>query len=129
MLEDVVVDSNIFGHAQNPELNALFREATDFLEQLVVTPTEICFDLPGSGAESRILKEYRTVVAPSGLAAPVLIKLLTERRFREVESKVPRPIRRIVNNLIVKEKATDKVFLCTAFNSVDSVLVSHDDED
>jgi hypothetical protein len=127
MLGDVVVDTNIFGHAQNPELGAYFTEATSFLETLVQARTVICLDASVEEESSRALAEYQRVIVPTGLAAPVLSRLLVEGRYKELSGVVSPHVRTIVNRLV--RKSMDKLFLCLAYESIDSVLVSHDHED
>jgi hypothetical protein len=130
MLDDIVIDSNIIGHAQNPELGAQFDEATLFLESLVTQGvTLVCFDVGLANNQSRILNEYRAVLGAANLAQSALATLLSRQQFKECPPSVPPAIREIVNRLIRQCKPMDRLFLCVAHNSSCRVLASHDDED
>lgn len=127
MLDDVVVDTNIFGHAQDPNTGVLFDEAAAFLERLLTVETPICFDGEVEANRSRVLAEYERVMFPTGLAAPVLTRILVERRYKELSPRVPHHVRTIVNALLPVAESMDKLFVCLAYVSEESVLVSHDD--
>lgn len=129
MLADVVIDSNIFGHAQNPGLGAWFAEATTFLTELLEVETHVCLDEGVGSGQGRILAEYEKVISPTGLAAPVLAQVLLEGRYREVPGRVPSIVRTRVNGLVRAQKAMDRLFLCVTYQSHESVFVTHDDQD
>jgi hypothetical protein len=129
MLNDVVLDACIFGHAQNPGLGVYFVEASRFLDALINVEAKLCLDGGVASGSSRILAEYRSVIAPTSLAAALLASMLSEGRYVETNPRVSRGVRQCVNRLIAATKAMDRLYVCVACNSREKVLVTHDHED
>jgi len=127
MLSDVVIDTNVFIHAQNPaEKRSL--AAKDFLESLLEVTTELCVDglfNLNSPHLSKIAHEYLTMIPPIGLGYAILVRLLQSGRVKmNVSTNLPPEKRRLVVRLVRDPR--DKTFVYVAFNSEDTILTSHD---
>jgi len=78
---------------------------------------------------SRILNEYRNVIAPVGLSATVLSSLITSGRLVEFPRRVPRAVRTRINKALGPKKAMDKLYVAVAWSSVEKFVVTHDESD
>ena len=122
MLDDLVLDTNVMLHAENP--NEPRRQGSrDLLEGLLRCKTSLRID---EARDSLIIGEYRQKLRPGMLATVVVAKLAAEKRVLPVE----KPSRKIKNfTLQTLRKPMDRVFLRVAAMSEDKVLVTHDFED
>lgn len=130
MLSDLVVDSNVLSHAQNPG-NANFEDAGILLEKLAASSTMLCMDgrfTIGVGNSSLIGQEYLDNVGFGGVAFATLQFLMQTDRIKVVSVKVPLGEKKIVDSLVPNNKR-DRTFVKVAFNSDEQRLVSHDFED
>lgn len=131
MVDEVVVDTNVFLHAHNPE-EPRFGAALAFCEQLAAAEhTAICVD-EGFGwgeasNESLIGSEYLSHIPAISLAAALIGALLTQGRVHMVSQRLPQRERQIVNQLIRNKR--DRTFVRVAWNCSDRLLVSHDYQD
>jgi len=130
MLIDVVVDTNIFLHAENT-IEQRKAESVNFLERLVQAETSLCvdegFDWDSEPQNrSHIGSEYHNFIVETSLGYYVLTKLAGDGRIKLVKKKVSTQMGRICNCI---KDATDRVFVKVAFNSEERILVSHDTED
>lgn len=128
MLEDVVVDANIFAHAQNPKEKHC-DAAAEFLERLLQVNTKLCLDgyfEDGPRNSSLIGQEYLNSVQPTGKGYAFLVKLLSSGRVKMgVSRKVPPNVRKIVADAIPKNNH-DRTLVFVSYNSASRVVVSHD---
>ena len=128
MLVDVVVDTNVFLHAQNPS-EIRFDAARTFLTSLLAADTMLCvdgvFDLSAPHL-SLICHEYLSHIPPTGPGYAILVRLLqTDRVQMNVSTKVlPSSRRRVVS--LIPHDPRDRTFVFVASNSQERILVSHD---
>ena len=84
---DVVVDTNIWLHANNPTVDT-FAAALEFVRTLLRSSTVLCFDTGVSLTEacnrSRILSEYLAQIKGSGVGKKILEELLQSGRWTDV---------------------------------------------
>jgi hypothetical protein len=131
MLADIVVDTNVFVHANNPE-NSYSDESKAFAHTLLAADTALCLDEGFAADEarnrSRIAAEYWQHLSPGMLGHEVIQTLAAARRVRTVELPTDQNDKRTIRRLVPRD-ATDRAFLGTAIRSDDRVLVSHDFDD
>jgi predicted nucleic acid-binding protein len=127
MLDDVVVDTNIWVHAQNPG-EQRFKASVDFLNILRQCTTTLCidrvFDITGAQNTSLIGHEYMENLSP-GFAYSVLQHLLASARVKSISDRIPNNDKRKLEDL-VRNNTKDRRFVRVAYNSVEHYLVSHD---
>jgi hypothetical protein len=128
MLTDIVIDTNVFLHAQNPNEDR-FQSAIEFLQQLLTVDTKLCidgvFDLKAPHL-SLIAHEYLEHIKPGGLGYATLVNLLQSGRVKmNTSAKIAPVLRRMVVSLIPGD-SRDRTFVFVAYNSHSKVLVSHD---
>jgi hypothetical protein len=127
---DIVVDSNVLSHAQNPEAD-YFDDSRVLLEKLTAATTLLCMDgrfAVNGGNSSLIGQEYLQNVGFGGPAFAFLLSLMQNDRIKAVPVKVPYHVKKRVD-LTVPNNARDRTFVRVAFNSVEKALVSHDYHD
>lgn len=129
MLTDIVVDTNVFSHAQMPPNQQDFLDAKAFIEALLECETQLCVDGildPESPESSKIGWEYFNYVPPIGLGYTALVKMLSTGRVRMgVSDDVGPVLRKFVVNLI-RNDSRDRTFVFVAFNTQERIVVSHD---
>ena len=121
MLIDVVVDTNVWAHAANPN-DAHFAVAKAFCDAILASDTALVVDVRGA-----IRTEYRETVR-QGYGAETVAFLARTLRVAEVADSVEPAERSLIRSLVPRN-ATDRTFVKTALNSAAKVLVSHDDDD
>lgn len=130
MLTDVIVDTNVLLHADNPE-EARQGEAVNLVRALVTGPTAVCVDEGFSPEEgdnrSLIGGEYLDKLTAVSLGYQMLVHVFSEGRIVEVSTSVSDQVRGIVRKAVNKPR--DRTFLRVAYNSKERVLCSHDYED
>jgi len=130
MLRDVVVDTNVFAHAQNPD-EERFDASLRFVRRLLDVKTLLCIDpgfkLPPDVNRSLIGAEYLEHLHFGSFAFNALATLLAGERTSEIKLTVPHATKKRVLQLIRKPR--DRSFLIAAINSNENVFVSHDYED
>jgi hypothetical protein len=126
MLKDIVVDTNVFCHACDPN-NPFFTPSVEFLASLERVATSICIDgdldLAGAQNKSTIGQEYLTYITQPP-ALPLLTLLFSTGRVSSIDRKVPPGIKKKIK-LLVGDR-DDEIFLRVAYNSQEKKLVSHD---
>jgi predicted nucleic acid-binding protein len=127
MLRDVVIDTNVFAHAQNP-IEPRFPAACRFLDDLLRQATMLCVD-PGfhpdeSCNTSLIGAEYLQRLRAGSPAFEVVLRLFSSQRIREVPRETTPQMRRRIVRLI--RDSRDRTFVIVALNSDEKVVVSHD---
>jgi predicted nucleic acid-binding protein len=127
MLVDVVVDTNVWAHADNP-IESRQADSIAFLRQLLATDTELCvdpgFSLTESQNRSRIGSEYLTHLSALPFASAALAALANSGRIAFVSTKVSDGVRRTINRVV--RDPSDRVFVKVAHNSGARLLCSHD---
>jgi predicted nucleic acid-binding protein len=127
VLDDVVIDTNVLMHAQNPTQD-LFSDAVELVEAMRNCNTILRVD-PGFRDDdtntSRIGHEYRERLVPGSAAYAVVSELAASERVKEVPIRLPPHVRRQVNQRI--RDARDRTFVMVAMKSDEQVLVSHDE--
>ena len=124
---DVVVDTNIWLHANNPTVDT-FAAALEFVRTLLRSSTVLCFDTGVSLTEacnrSRILSEYLAQIKGSGVGKKILEELLQSGRWTDVSGKVTNAQRKVIDQNVPDKR--DRVFAKVATNSKSQSLISHD---
>lgn len=127
MLEDIVIDTNVMLHAQNPA-ESRFSSSAELLQCIVEGTTSLCvdegFDERPERNRSFITAEYLGKLQFGSLGYAVVTQLAAQLRIKEVPRRAPQSVARRINQLI--RNKTDRIFLGVAFNSQEGVLVSHD---
>jgi len=130
MLNDLVIDTNVLVHAQNPS-EQRFSASTRFLSALLDAPTVLCVDHGFACDEaqnrSHIGTEYLQNLRAGSFALQVVATLAGSGRVRQVERRAPQATARQINQLL--RNRFDRIFLSVAFNSTERILVSHDFQD
>jgi hypothetical protein len=131
MLSDLVVDTNVFVHAQNPA-EQRFQDALNFLHKLLECDSKIGIDKlfsAGSQNTSLIGQEYLDNLTPTGFGYAVLVAMLQSGRIKmDIPTRVPADVRRLVMREIPRNKR-DRTFAFVTYNTMDRFLVSHDFSD
>lgn len=130
MIQDVVVDTNVFLHSNDPREERR-ADAIEFLAALKDSTTKLCvdegFDATEAANRSHIFAEYFAHVRFGTLGYEVLAHLARSRRIKEVVRGVPTAVAKHIKQQGVK--GTDRVFVQVTFNSDEKVLACHDFRD
>ena len=131
VLTDVVVDTNVFVHADN-EAEQRHEKAVEFLECLLDSETSLVldsgFDLDPGKNESLIGQEYLKHLGPTTLGHIILSYLAQNERTSHIpRSSFGAAMRNAVNQMISNTR--DRTFVLVAANTCDKVLCSHDFRD
>jgi hypothetical protein len=130
MLDDIVVDTNVLMHADNPQEKRC-AESRALVNDLTVGTTLLCmdegFDIDQSHNRSAIGAEYLANVRFGSPSHAMIVKLALEARIRPLPRRAHRAAARRINQLV--RKRTDRTFLNVAVNSRSSFFVSHDFKD
>jgi len=129
-MNDVVVDTNVFVHSNNPEEE--FCPAARQLVQIISDSKVIlCLDegfhTDPAKNKSQIGHEYIQHIRHGSFAFGLILKLVSEQRIRSLSRKVDIRSKKIICQTI--RKPVDRIFVCIAMNTLERVLVSHDFED
>jgi hypothetical protein len=127
MLIDVVLDTNVFLHSQDPRQN-LRVAAASLLERLsgcnVMLRVDEGFSVDPARNRSFIGHEYLTHVRFVDQAYALIVLLGRRGQIQETGKSVGAANQRALCRLISDK--TDRVFVRVAFNSKSKTLVSHD---
>jgi hypothetical protein len=126
MLDDIVVDSNVLGHAQNPS-EPRFASSVAFLQALLESSTDICLDgvfAFGGANRSLIGQEYIHNVGFGSVSYVALTRLLESGRIRTISVKVAQDVKRFIEAEI--RNVRDRTFVRVTYNSEEQRLASHD---
>lgn len=130
MLTDVVIDTNVLMHADDPR-QAHQADALGLLEDMLKGTTALCvdtgFDMESSKNTSRIGHEYLERLSASSTGYYVLTHLASSDRLRPVSAKAPQAVKKCIEQCV--RNARDRTFLAVAHNSTDRTLCSHDLQD
>lgn len=130
MLLDLVVDTNVLCHAQNPA-EERFQAAQELLSALLECATDICvdegFDLDETKNRSFICSEYLRRLVPGSAGFHFLVFVATHKRVKQLPRRPEPRAKKFVERVI--RKKPDRIFLGVACNTLSMTLVSHDLED
>lgn len=127
MLNDIVIDTNVLLHAQNPN-EKRFEDSSNFINKMLEEKTSLCVDEGFSENESKnksiIGCEYLSNLQFGSIGLNLIVQLAHQQRIKQLTKRAPERIVRKINQLIRNKK--DRVFLSVAYNSDEKTLVSHD---
>ena len=130
MLEDIVIDTNVLMHAQNPD-KPRFSDARQFIERMLECTTSLCvdrgFDIDHARNQSKIGAEYLDKLQPGSLGFVLIVSFVEAFRLKQTDRLPPRAISRAINQIISNRR--DRTFVGVSYNSTERVLVSHDYQD
>jgi len=132
MLVDIVVDTNVFLHAENSQESRRAQAAGLLLAlQNKTCTTLLCvdegFDLEEAKNRSQIGSEYLKHLRHGTLAFAVVVHLLGSLRIKQVRRGVPSNVsRRIIQQGVT---GVDRTFIQVTYNSRDKTLACHDFDD
>ncbi len=129
-MDDIVIDTNVFAHASNPE-SGFFICSSSLLEAIessdvVLAVDEFFFEIEAENT-SGIYSEYIANLNGCDLAQSVLATLIDHRRIKSLSTTVSNQHRAIINQGV--PDPTDRKFLKVTTNSIEKVLVSNDIND
>jgi predicted nucleic acid-binding protein len=126
ILNDVVIDTNVLVHAQNPD-EQRFEDSTNLIGTILSSNTELCVDEGFSEEESKnksaIGSEYFDKLSFGSTGFTLVVQLAHQNRIKQLARRAPHHISRAINQIL--RNKTDRTFLNVAHNSVEKVLVSH----
>lgn len=127
MLTDLVIDTNVLVHSQNPQ-EPRHPDSVALLQALLDSTALLCVDEgfacdPGAN-RSHIGSEYLNHLRAGSLALTVVTRLAQTNRIRQLARTAPPPTKKRVNQMIANRR--DRIFLSVAFNSGERILASHD---
>jgi len=130
-MDDVVVDTNVFKHAQDRSSHH-FMASAQFIASLLGSEVKLCldqgFDIDNSAQPTSLIgAEYTKHLQPQSYGHIALALLLATGRYKAVGTKVSDAARKWSDAEIGKKR--DRTFFRVAALSVDKTLVSHDEED
>ncbi len=124
---DIVLDTNVLVHGNNPEVE-FCTASRNLVKKILECETKICvdagFDPDESKNRSMIGHEYHTHVRFGSFAYGFLLTIINSKRLVVITRTVDRRIGNLIRQRV--RKPADRVFLCVAANSRERVLVSHD---
>lgn len=130
MLGDVVIDTNVLLHAQNPN-ETRFEDSSNLICKILDENTSLCVDEGFSEDESKnkskIGHEYLSNLTPGSIGQNLIVQLALQQRIKQLTKRAPERIVRKINHII--RNKIDRVFLNVAYNSEGKTLVSHDYRD
>ena len=130
MLSDIVIDTNVLVHSNNPN-EQRYEDCCTLLEDLLDSSTKLGvdegFSINQSDNRSYIGSEYINNINHGSLAFSVLSTLAASKRILFYPKRASRNEQRIINQTI--RNRVDRVFLGVSFNSEEKIFVSHDYED
>ncbi len=130
MLPDIVIDTNVLCHADNPSEPRCAASLT-LMNTLLVISTNLCVDegfaLDMTKNRSHICAEYLERLVPGSVPYAVLTHLAAFNRVREVHRRPDWATARRIKQMV--RKARDRIFVGVAHNSAGKTLVSHDFQD
>lgn len=126
-MDDLVIDTNVLVHAQNPN-EERHASAKEFLTLLLDHTATLCVDegfSPKSEKNrSTIGGEYLDKLIPGSVGFAVIVRLVQELRVKQVKRRPRRSDCKKIDQMIRNKR--DRTFVGVACNSTERVLVSHD---
>lgn len=130
MAIDIVIDANVFAHAENPN-NAYFSSAVDLVTNLVGSDESLALDDTGkrspNEATSNLYREYTECLSPNSISFVVIKMLLDSGRVTFHR----RPSREIWNKCekLVPRNRNDAIVLGVGVQTDRHLIVSNDYRD
>ena len=129
-MDDLVIDTNVWVHAQNPA-ETRFDSSVDLLKLLLESEVTICvdvgYDLNESKNASAICCEYFKHISYGSIGLAIFVQLASSGKIKQLQKRSKQNISRKINQLVANK--VDRIFLNVAYNSEDKYLVSHDYRD
>jgi predicted nucleic acid-binding protein len=129
-MKDLVIDTNVLLHAQNPNERRCAAART-LLRKLLKSSTKLCIDdgfsIKPANNRSMIGGEYLDKLMHGSIGYAVLVELLRVSRVRQVPRRPGNKEAKKINQLIRTRR--DRTFVGVTCNSDERVLVSHDFRD
>lgn len=126
-LADLVVDTNVLVHSQNPR-ETRFADAVRLLQLVLACDAVLCldegFDTEPSRNRSMIAGEYLQNLQFGSVALAFVTQMAQTLRIKQLPRRPSLAQSRRINQLL--RNRTDRTFLSVAINSTHRVLVSHD---
>ena len=130
MLLDIVLDTNVLVHADNPE-ELRHQTSRALLAELANCVTRLCvdegFDVIEANNRSIIGAEYLKHLRFGMLGYELVRHLAGSLRVKQVSRNVPQSVLRHITRQV--PKGPDRTFLRVAFNSESKTLACHDFDD
>ena len=129
MLEDVVLDTNVLKHADDPR-EIRREDAIDLVLRMFDASTTLAIDegfALGDSNTSLIGKEYLDNLVPGMLGLQLLVELVDQARLKPLSIRSEVNSRRQINQLVRNKR--DRTFLLVALETVEKIFVSHDFDD
>jgi hypothetical protein len=130
VLNDVVIDTNVLVHADNPG-EERHRDAVELLDQLLEADTKLGidegFDIDPQKNLSLIGQEYLEKLTPTSLAYLILAHLAQTERVTFIPRSFGAHTRKAVNQILKNKR--DRTFVLVAGETENRVLCSHDFKD
>lgn len=130
MLNDIVIDTNVLLHSQNPN-EQRFVDSNKLIIKILNATTDLCVDEGFNDIEANnrsfIGAEYLNNINPGSTVFSFIVELGHQGRIKQLKRRASNLIHNKINQLI--RNRTDRVFLNVAYNSIDRILVSHDFKD
>ncbi len=126
-MDDLVVDTNVLVHTQNPDCD-YFASSVAFVGQILNAELSVCvdkgFDLDESKNRSLICYEYLKHLVFGSPGYTLVVQAASSGRIKEVERRGPRTVAKKIDHLLSNKH--DRTFANVAYNSNNKLLVSHD---
>jgi predicted nucleic acid-binding protein len=130
MLHDIVIDTNVLMHAENPN-EVRSESAAKLIRTLLSCRAKLCVDEGFAIEESRnrslIAGEYLERLRAGGVGLAFIVHLARNGRVSEVSSKVEQSLARFLTRRVSDKR--DRTFLRVAANAHDRLMTSHDFSD
>ena len=130
MLADIVVDTNVFLHAED-QRQASCTQARELIRLLRTCATSLCldegFDLDEARNRSQIGSEYLKHLRFGTAGFALVDHLAKSGRLRLLPRSVPQQVAKVINRHV--GKGPDRVYVRIAYNSQEKFLASHDFDD
>ena len=129
MLDDIVIDTNVFVYSNNRKSNE-FKNSVKFLRKFRKSSTKLCIDKGFHENESKnrsqIVYEYRKKIGVGSYGYNVLVHQFQNRRIIELSKNAPNKTKaaKFIQQKI--KNKFDRVFAGVSYNSSEKYLVSYD---
>lgn len=130
MLQDIVIDTNVLMHADDPR-QKLQAVTAKLLDAIRTSQTKLCVDnlasLNSGKNRSQIMAEYLQHLAAQSVGRQFIAYIAGNGRLVERSKSVNGTIGNFINQKVTDK--TDRVFVKVALNSDEKVLACHDFND
>ena len=127
MIADIVLDTNVLVHAENPAEQRC-EASRCLLQRMLLVDTHLCVDegfhLIEAMNRSRISSEYLGHLRFGSMGFAVVAQLAAAGRIKVLSPKPGAAVAKRIRQLI--RNTTDRVFLAVSYASNEKLLVSHD---